>query len=69
MIAILDKPESDAVHTIINRLSEEYPQAVIYAAKTSVSQFQFEKSDSGKISKKFVDRFDNYSICSMCIYI
>lgn len=62
MIALLDKPESNAVHTIIHKLSEKYPQAVIYAAKTSLSQFQFEKTDSGKNSKKFVAWFVTFDM-------
>nr|XP_039264534.1 DNA-dependent protein kinase catalytic subunit-like [Styela clava] len=56
MIALLDKTEAESVHDIISKLSEEYPQAVIYSVKTSAPDFIFERNELGKTNRDFVKR-------------
>lgn len=56
MVALLDKKEASCVHEIVSRISQDYPQALIYSIKTSVEDFQYQKS-SGKENKLFVQKY------------
>ncbi|OWA49909.1 DNA-dependent protein kinase catalytic subunit [Hypsibius exemplaris] len=56
VLALLDKPEGNAVHDILGRMASEYPQAIIYGFKISKENYVFDEKDSrGRRNKKFFD--------------
>ncbi|XP_055932973.1 DNA-dependent protein kinase catalytic subunit-like isoform X2 [Argiope bruennichi] len=56
MLAILDKPEGKAVHTIIENIASAYPDAIIYAFHLSYNSYDFTKLKDGQINQNFVEK-------------
>ncbi|XP_078691376.1 DNA-dependent protein kinase catalytic subunit-like isoform X2 [Branchiostoma floridae x Branchiostoma belcheri] len=54
MVALLDKPEAVAVHGILTRIAQEYPQALVYPLKISSENFEFEDSVTGRRNQEAV---------------
>ena len=44
MTALLDKPEAKAIYKIIESITNEYPQAIVYPFKMSLDSFKFDYS-------------------------
>ncbi|CAF0815340.1 unnamed protein product [Brachionus calyciflorus] len=59
--ALLDKPQSKAIQKIIEKISDEYPQALIYPFKMSLESFKFDFDTTEQ--KLFVDKI-NYKLNS-----
>eukprot|EP00058_Branchiostoma_floridae_P019566 XP_002605056.1 hypothetical protein BRAFLDRAFT_85202 [Branchiostoma floridae] len=55
MVALLDKPEAVAVHGILTRIAQDYPQALVYPLKISSENFEFEDSVIGRRNQEAVN--------------
>lgn len=53
MMALLDRDFASSLHPIVVRLSNEYPQAVVYPFTTSYPGYKF-TNDKAKENKKFI---------------
>ncbi|KAL4240201.1 hypothetical protein ACF0H5_000995 [Mactra antiquata] len=56
MLAILDKPEAKAVHRILEKITDSYPQAVVYPMKLSREGYSFGQSKGDKLNQDVVNR-------------
>ncbi|XP_052262779.1 DNA-dependent protein kinase catalytic subunit-like isoform X1 [Dreissena polymorpha] len=56
MLALMDKQEAPSVYEIILRITQEYPQAVVYPMKLSLEGYTFGSSKQDKLNKDQVDR-------------
>ncbi|XP_055346029.1 DNA-dependent protein kinase catalytic subunit-like isoform X2 [Paramacrobiotus metropolitanus] len=56
MLALVDKKEGIAVHDILVRLADAYPQAMVYGFRISKEGYVFEESKSGEVNRKACDR-------------
>ena len=54
MTALLDKPEAKAVYKIIENITNDYPQAIVYPFKMSLEGFKFDFET--KEQKEFVEK-------------
>lgn len=56
MLALVDKREGAAVHDVLGRLADEYPQALVYAFKISREGYVLDdKSTHGKVNRPAAD--------------
>ncbi|CAH1273078.1 PRKDC [Branchiostoma lanceolatum] len=56
MVALLDKPEAVAVHGVLTRIAQDYPQALVYPLKISSENFEFEDSVVGRRNQEAVTK-------------
>jgi DNA-dependent protein kinase catalytic subunit len=54
MTALLDKPEAKAIYKIIENITNEYPQAIVYPFKMSLDSFEFDYKSQEQ--KAFVEK-------------
>jgi len=54
MTALLDKPEAKAIYKIVESITNEYPQSIVYPFKMSFDSFKFDYKTEEQ--KKFVDK-------------
>ena len=48
LVALLDKPEAPAIHSILQAIATAYPQALSYPLKISSSDYKFDSTPSGR---------------------
>lgn len=58
ILVYADKPPGAALHSIIEELAREYPQAVVYAFRISRQQYNF-TTNSGKAAKAMCERVES----------
>lgn len=58
IMSLVDKPESKAIQSILMKMTNLYPQAVVYSFKTSQEGFKFTATPQGKDSESFVQKLD-----------
>ncbi|KAG8200791.1 hypothetical protein JTE90_006373 [Oedothorax gibbosus] len=56
MVALLDKPEGEAVHEIVENIALSYPNAIVYAFHLSYKSYDFSKCEKGPYNKVFVEK-------------
>ncbi|GFQ67398.1 DNA-dependent protein kinase catalytic subunit [Trichonephila clavata] len=56
MLALLDKAEAKAVHSIIENIAILYPDAIVYAFQLSCDSYDFTNLKDGNINKCFVEK-------------
>lgn len=57
LVALLNRPESTAVHGILQQIADHYPQALIYPFKVTTEEFEYERNQQGKKNQAFVQRW------------
>lgn len=58
MTALLDKPEAKAIQRIIEKISIDYPQALVYPFKMSTENFKFNHESNEQ--NEFVQKINHY---------
>ena len=56
MVALLDKHEGAAVHSILLSIATDYPQALCYPFKISSSNFKFDSTSGGKANRAAMEK-------------
>ncbi|GFT40364.1 DNA-dependent protein kinase catalytic subunit [Trichonephila clavipes] len=56
MLALLDKVEGKAVHSIIENIAILYPDAIVYAFQLSCDSYDFTNLKDGNVNKCFVEK-------------
>ena len=56
MVALLDKHEGAAVHSILLSLATDYPQALCYPFKISSSNFKFDSTPEGRANQEAMEK-------------
>jgi DNA-dependent protein kinase catalytic subunit len=54
LVALLDKVESPAIHPILMRIANTYPQALSYPIKISSNDYSFDSTPQGQAKKEAV---------------
>ena len=56
MVALLDKPEGVAIHSILLSIATDYPQALCYPLKISSRDYKFDSSPLSQEQRNFVEK-------------
>ena len=64
MVALLDKHEGAAVHSILLSLATDYPQALCYPFKISSSNFKFDSTPEGRANQETMKSENIVHLCT-----
>ena len=57
LVALLDSGIAPSIHSIMQRLTDDYPQAVVYPVKAASEGFNYTDDEDGKTKLRFVKKY------------